>query len=375
MAFKTADGTWRVTVRFGGRRVSKNFRTAEQARHFEAKVRLAKEAPTAPASKVSFGNFADRWLLEYSAVEKAESSRIEDKWAVERYLKPLWAKRRLSTLEADDMTALKVSLKARINAETLSTKSANNILGIAKKIVRTAKQWKVIPVYPWDGVSKFKLVEQKFRYWTVGEVSRFVEAARFRRPEIADMVLFAANTGMRLGEIRGLTWDAVNLDHRMIEVGATYDTKLRKRFERTKNGRIGHVPMNDQVVRLLARRAKSSEFVFDRSAMADPYACFTRLQATLGLKPIRFHDLRHSFASNLVAAGVDLYTVQRLMRHSTIAMTERYAHLAPEHLASAVARIDVTDPSPMTALETLSVEKQEGKLVPSVGLEPKSVNF
>ena len=57
------------------------------------------------------------------------------------------------------------------------------------------------------------------------------------------------------------------------------------------------------------------------------------------LNDFRFHDLRHSFASKLVLAQVDLYTVKELMGHSTIQMTERYAHLAPEHKASAVEKI------------------------------------
>ena len=57
------------------------------------------------------------------------------------------------------------------------------------------------------------------------------------------------------------------------------------------------------------------------------------------IKDFRFHDLRHSFASNLVMKGQDLYTVKELMGHSTIQMTERYAHLAPEHKASAVERL------------------------------------
>jgi site-specific recombinase XerD len=53
-----------------------------------------------------------------------------------------------------------------------------------------------------------------------------------------------------------------------------------------------------------------------------------------------FHTLRHTYASRLVMSGVDLYTVQRLMGHSTISMTERYSHLAPDHLEKAVSRME-----------------------------------
>ena len=63
------------------------------------------------------------------------------------------------------------------------------------------------------------------------------------------------------------------------------------------------------------------------------------MRSRAGLEDFRFHDLRHSFASKLFMAQVDLYTVKELMGHATIQMTERYAHLAPEHKASAVEKI------------------------------------
>jgi site-specific recombinase XerD len=63
------------------------------------------------------------------------------------------------------------------------------------------------------------------------------------------------------------------------------------------------------------------------------------LLAAAKLENFRFHDCRHHFASRLVMAGVDLYTVKELLGHSDFAMTQRYAHLAPEHKAAAVAKL------------------------------------
>jgi integrase len=63
---------------------------------------------------------------------------------------------------------------------------------------------------------------------------------------------------------------------------------------------------------------------------------WTNLRKRAGIEDFRFHDLRHTFVSKLVMAGVDLYTIKELMGHSTIQMTERYAHLGPEHKAKAV---------------------------------------
>ncbi len=67
---------------------------------------------------------------------------------------------------------------------------------------------------------------------------------------------------------------------------------------------------------------------------------FPKLLKEAGIGDFRFHDLRHTFASRLVMSGVDLYTVQRLLGHSSIKMTERYAHLAPDYLRAAIQRLE-----------------------------------
>ncbi len=64
-----------------------------------------------------------------------------------------------------------------------------------------------------------------------------------------------------------------------------------------------------------------------------------QLRDRAGISDFRFHDLRHTFASKLVMAGVDLYVIKELMGHSTIQMTERYAHLAPQYKANAVEKL------------------------------------
>ena len=74
--------------------------------------------------------------------------------------------------------------------------------------------------------------------------------------------------------------------------------------------------------------------------LKDIKSAWNGLREAAELKNFRFHDLRHSFASKLVMKGVDLYVLKELMGHSTIEMTERYAHLAPSARKEAVARLD-----------------------------------
>ena len=113
-----------------------------------------------------------------------------------------------------------------------------------------------------------------------------------------------------------------------------------------KNGERRSIPMNRelrQVLELLKAKAGESPYVFLNS-LGEPYklvsTVFDDAVERARIQDFNFHDLRHTFASRLVMAGVDLRTVQILMGHKTINMTLRYAHLAPEHLKKAVEALN-----------------------------------
>jgi integrase len=149
---------------------------------------------------------------------------------------------------------------------------------------------------------------------------------------IQDILVFALNTGMHRGEIFGLEWRAVDLNRQVLVV------------MKSKNGEKRTVPLNSCLVGLLSHKAAISEknsFVFTTS-------CGTRIDARnltrafysalekAEITNFRFHDLRHTFATRLAQAGVDLYKVQRLLGHKSPTMTQRYAHHSPESLREGV---------------------------------------
>jgi integrase len=154
------------------------------------------------------------------------------------------------------------------------------------------------------------------------------------------LVLLALNTGMRRGEALGLTWGAIDFSRRQIHVEAAT----------SKSGQSRDIPMTAEA-RVVLRAWH------DQQAPAGPAAYLfalpngTRLQGiahkTWGeltkaakIKEFRFHDLRHDYASRLVMANVDLYSVSKLLGHSDIAMTQRYAHLTPDYLRAAVRKLE-----------------------------------
>ena len=152
---------------------------------------------------------------------------------------------------------------------------------------------------------------------------------------LVPMVLLAMNTGLRRGELFGLEWSDVNLPGKLLTVAAG-NAKSRK---------ARHIPLNAEALDVLKRWKKQhggAGLVFPSGSGArfdNINKSWAGLVEAADLVDFRFHDLRHSFASRLVMAGVDLNTVRELLGHADIAMTLRYAHLAPDKLAEAVARL------------------------------------
>jgi integrase len=154
---------------------------------------------------------------------------------------------------------------------------------------------------------------------------------------VTPLVLLALNTGLRRGELLQLQWRDIDLPRKMLTV----------RGEGAKTGQTRHVPLNSQIRDVLTAwrdpNAEPDWVVFSGSTATVPLTearkAWGRLLRSARIASFRFHDLRHSFASKLVMAGVDLNTVRELLGHQKIAMTLRYAHLAPEHKAEAVERL------------------------------------
>ena len=148
---------------------------------------------------------------------------------------------------------------------------------------------------------------------------------------LTPVVLLAMNTGMRRGELLSMTWGDVDLEAKMLTI----------RAENAKSGRQRHIPLNVEALDVLQRWSirTGGERIGRVFNVNDVKTGWTKLLADARIEQFRFHDLRHHFASRLVRAGVDLNTVRELLGHADITMTLRYAHLAPDTLAAAVAKL------------------------------------
>ena len=176
------------------------------------------------------------------------------------------------------------------------------------------------------------------------------------------ILITALNTGMRKEEILSLKWEEnVDLRHGFLLL------------DRTKNGERREIPINATLraaLQGLTRRLDSPYVFFDPltgKRYRDVKRSFASACRRAGIKDFRFHDCRHTFASQLVMAGADLMTVKELLGHKTLAMTLRYSHLAPAHRRRAVDLLDeALNGRPCRLLDKMIVENRQDR--PSMAL-------
>lgn len=257
-------------------------------------------------------------------------------WLIEK-----WRSRRVKTGKAQstinrDLSALKAALNRAVDWDVIDANPITKVkptkldrAGVARYLTDTEETSLRNALAERD--AKARVARANANKWRKERGYPQMPALLYA-DHLKPMVLLALNTGLRRGELFNLRWADVDLDRASLTVQGAG----------AKSGQTRHVPLNVEAHAVLRDYPRPYDLVF-------PGKCGNRLNnvkkawagitKAAGLTDFRFHDLRHSFASRLVMVGVDLNTVRELLGHADIKMTLRYAHLAPEHKAQAVARL------------------------------------
>lgn len=299
-----------------------------QAAKQQGRERLAVER----AQAATVGEFleGDYWNGRLKLARDGEATRNRIRNVFGPLLKkPLWS---ITGIQLED------HLTKRLGEVSVSTVRRDKaaIQGLFSYAVKR----KVVEVNPAAAVELPKADNnEEPRYLSASERGRLMAAlADDQTPEyLRDLVILALNTGLRRSEMFSLDWKDVDLDRGQITV----------RGAKSKSGNTRHISINKPLAEMLERRGKASGqkgYVIPNpetgNALVDVKKGWAKLLQRARIKDFRLHDLRHSFASQLVQRGVPLYTVQKLLGHSSMAMTARYSHLAQDDLAAAVAVLD-----------------------------------
>lgn len=329
------------------RQVRKLFKTQGEAQDYEASLRLGlspvqatsqgpmavvAHAPTEVSATPNVADFAPRFLA-YSESENKPSETYTKRYILRLHLEPAF-RQPLDRIGKADIDAYKAAkLKAGV-----AKKTVNNHLAVLRKLLNLAEEYKVIASTP--KLRALKLEEQDFTFLDFDETDRLLAVIPARwRP----MVFVALRTGLRIGELLALKWEDIDLKAGRLVVKRTL---WNGQENAPKGGKRREIPLSRATVGVLQSIRSLREYVFTtpegvrltHSMVKDvvPSAC-----KLAGLsKRATFHDLRHTFASHLVMRGRSLKEVQELLGHSTIAMTMRYAHLAPDVKKDAVEALD-----------------------------------
>ncbi len=339
---ETRNGKYRETIYYGKIRVhSPFFNRKTDAKEWLAKKKAERAKMQVmgedyrPQSTKTFEEFAQEWFNTKILNFKSPSTIVDYQRILTKHLTPVIGKKLLREIREKDATTILRSLKDKGQSE----KSISDIISIAKQVLGEAERDEEISKNPFRFFKAPKVSERDHSFWTDAEISQFLLSSR--ESEYYPFFVCAFYTGMRRGEIAGLTWDCIDFQNNLITVKST-----RNRYghrNTTKTGRIRYAPINtflkNVLLQLFQKRTDATPYVFlyknEPLDVQHIYRVFQILQEKAGIQNrIRVHDTRHTFASLFMMKGLGtLYDLANILGHSDTKMTQRYAHLSKQHLS------------------------------------------
>ena len=328
---------WYSDIRIGGKRVRKPLSRDKVV----AQQKLREMSDSRHAQKyglsgsIPWDAFKDKFL-EWSKGTKEQYTYERDKASISA-LEAFFRPKRLSDITPE----LLDRFKAHRKSQNKGNATVNTDLKKLKAMMAKAMEWRYIEGWDARTVKRLKEVRGRLLFYTPQELKRLLGVCQTRMSGYYDwetVCRLASRAGLRRSEIYWLSWADVDLNRGIVSV-------VPKAGWAPKGKEQRHIPVPKDLHKHLQalHRKKQTEWVIgERPSKAVLSAFFQKISRKAKLKG-NLHTLRHTYASHLVQAGVPLYTVQKLLGHSSIKTTEIYAHLAPENLQDAVNKLPNLD--------------------------------
>ena len=317
-----------VTVGEDGKqiRVFRSDWSKEDAEKALAERTLKIETPKETASGMTLQQAIERYT---TAKARKKSIASDVKYYLPMFAAAFGGAALLSEITSARIAAWRDAKLAAINPRTGARYAAatiNRPLAALRHLLQLAREeWGALTAVP-----KVRLVDEpegRIRWLELDEEARLLTAcAKSKNRELLGIVIIALETGLRRGELLGLTWDRIDLSRGVL------------RLEVTKSGKRREVPMRQAVYTVLAARPEPREGRVFRSRSLR--RAFENAVAEAKIDNLHLHDLRHHFASWFVMRGGSLQALKEILGHADLKMTLRYAHLAPDHLRNEIEKTE-----------------------------------
>ena len=350
---KRKDGRWEGRYTAGrdpdtGKAIYKNVLGKTQA---EAKAKLkqaieeAKGLDAAKVGRYTIGQWMDVWFEHYAKVKVRPSSHQTYRGYIDNHIKPNIGKiplEKLTSLELQKFYKKLLEkgrvdrLESRNQAKGLSPKTVWNIHQIISSAMKLAQEQKLIASSPAEGCALPRLEHREMKTLPVEQLQSFLREAK--DSGVFELYYLELATGLRRGELLGLKWEDIDLERGDLRVRrqiARINGEVVEAPLKTKNA-YRTLPLAEDTVSILLEQKKKvagSPWVFPSSTGGpiSPDSVLHMLHRVLkraGLPRIRFHDLRHTFATLALQNGVDVKTVSGMLGHFSAGFTlDTYAHV------------------------------------------------
>ncbi len=346
MVRKRSDGRWEGRIVVGhkenGKPIFRYLSTKTQKDLLE-KLRAEKEkylgVEITEQSKMLLREWLDHWLNEYALPSVRESTLNGYRGYIERYIKPYLGDKLVGKITADDVRNFYQIVQHNDSAKPLSASSIRRIHGVLHQAMDAAVQEHLIAANPTAGITLPKKQTTVMQVLNSAQLDIFMAA--IEQDDVwHDFFYTELTTGLRLGEICGLKWCDFDGGKGALKVARTLHCKKIGEYitGETKTGKGKRtITLPPSTADILRKRQTTAltEWIFPNPARPElptaPHYAYNRLKMLLnnaGLPNIRFHDLRHTFATHAMASGVDAKTLSGILGHSKASFTlDRYTHV------------------------------------------------
>lgn len=310
-----------------------------EAREREWYQELTKPPRTSeqPKEVPTLETFWPRFIDGYARANRQKPSGIAAKETIGRvHLIPQLGSKRLDRITTEEVQQLKRRLCDR------SPKTANNVLTVLSVLLKRAVEWKVVDQMPCT-IRLLPIPKPSAGFYDFDEYERLVETAATLDRNTHLIVLLGGEAGLRCGEMMALEWRDVNLQKRQLCVQRS---EWKGHVTVPKGGRLRYVPLTIRLAEALreARHLRAERVLCqpDGSALSADVVKHhvERAARRAHLAESGVHRLRHTFCSHLAMRGAPARAIQELAGHQDLSTTQRYMHLSPAALDSAIRLLD-----------------------------------